>query len=148
MGVYQRPPRDSHPHDCSVMSYRGHTVLRTLIRCHFSPAETTGSQYIYSGSADGVVHVRFIRFHSKTPPLTPQCPDMVSGRSPCSKDRLAKVAAHYVFALLARARARFVRGAWADGAERRARCIVASSTACPYVLCVGRSDQEEPCFSA
>jgi DDB1- and CUL4-associated factor 11 len=60
MGVYQKPPRDSHPDDCSVMSYRGHTVLRTLIRCHFSPAETTGSQYIYSGSADGVVHVRFI----------------------------------------------------------------------------------------
>lgn len=39
------------------MTYRGHTVLRTLIRCHFSPAETTGGQYIYSGSADGHVHV-------------------------------------------------------------------------------------------
>ena len=70
MGVYQRPPRDVHPNDCSVMSYRGHTVLRTLIRCHFSPAETTGSQYIYSGSADGVVHVRFIRFLFKASPLT------------------------------------------------------------------------------
>ena len=39
------------------MTYRGHSVLRTLIRCHFSPAETTGSQYIYSGSADGKIHV-------------------------------------------------------------------------------------------
>lgn len=46
-----------HPDDCSVMSYRGHSVLRTLIRCNFSPAETTGSRYIYSGSADGIVHV-------------------------------------------------------------------------------------------
>jgi len=41
------------------MTYRGHAVLRTLIRCHFSPAETTGGQYIYSGSADGKIHVRF-----------------------------------------------------------------------------------------
>ena len=40
------------------MTYRGHSVLRTLIRCHFSPFETTGGQYIYSGSADGKVHVR------------------------------------------------------------------------------------------
>ena len=39
------------------MTYRGHSVLRTLIRCHFSPVETTGSQYLYSGSADGKIHV-------------------------------------------------------------------------------------------
>ena len=39
------------------MTYRGHSVLRTLIRCQFSPAETTGAQYIYSGSADGKIHV-------------------------------------------------------------------------------------------
>ena len=39
------------------MTYRGHAVLRTLIRCNFSPAETTGGQYIYSGSADGRIHV-------------------------------------------------------------------------------------------
>lgn len=74
MGVYQRPPRDSHPDDCSIMSYRGHTVLRTLIRCHFSPAETTGSQYIYSGSADGVLHVRFMRFLLKASSLTSPIP--------------------------------------------------------------------------
>jgi len=51
------------------MTYRGHSVLRTLIRCHFSPAETTGSQYLYSGSADGRVHVRpccLVRFRSQT----------------------------------------------------------------------------------
>ena len=39
------------------MKYTGHEVLRTLIRCHFSPAETTGQQYIYSGSSDGKIHV-------------------------------------------------------------------------------------------
>jgi WD repeat-containing protein 23 len=44
------------------MTYRGHSVLRTLIRCHFSPAETTGAQYLYSGSADGRVHVNFILY--------------------------------------------------------------------------------------
>lgn len=51
----QRKP--AHPKDCSVMTYRGHTVMRTLIRCHFSPIESTGSSYIYSGSSDGRVHV-------------------------------------------------------------------------------------------
>ncbi|KAI0031259.1 WD40-repeat-containing domain protein [Vararia minispora EC-137] len=47
----------AHPKDCSVMTYRGHSVLQTLIRCHFSPAETTGSQYVYSGSYDGRIHI-------------------------------------------------------------------------------------------
>lgn len=54
---YPRPKYSAHPLDCSVMTYRGHSVLRTLIRCHFSPAETTGARYIYSGSADGRIHV-------------------------------------------------------------------------------------------
>jgi len=54
----QHKPRfAAHLKDCSVMTYRGHSVLRTLIRCHFSPAETTGSQYLYSGSADGRIHI-------------------------------------------------------------------------------------------
>jgi WD repeat-containing protein 23 len=39
------------------MTYTGHTVMRTLIRAHFSPAETTGQRYIYSGSTDGRIHV-------------------------------------------------------------------------------------------
>jgi len=51
------PRYPAHPQDCSVMTYRGHSVLRTLIRCHFSPAETTGGQYLYSGSADGRIHI-------------------------------------------------------------------------------------------
>ncbi|KAK7058553.1 hypothetical protein VNI00_002189 [Paramarasmius palmivorus] len=51
-----QPKHQAHPQDCSVMTYRGHQVLMTLIRCHFSPAETTGAQYLYSGSSDGRVH--------------------------------------------------------------------------------------------
>ena len=39
------------------MTYRGHAVLRTLIRCYFSPTEVTGGQYLYSGSYDGKIHV-------------------------------------------------------------------------------------------
>lgn len=54
---YPRPRYKAHPLDCSVMTYRGHSVLMTLIRCHFSPTETTGGQYLYSGSADGRIHV-------------------------------------------------------------------------------------------
>ncbi|KAF8665431.1 hypothetical protein AX16_000450 [Volvariella volvacea WC 439] len=54
---YPRPRYLAHPNDCSVMTYRGHAVLQTLIRCHFSPAETTGGQYIYSGSSDGRIHI-------------------------------------------------------------------------------------------
>jgi DDB1- and CUL4-associated factor 11 len=32
-------------------------VLKTLIRCHFSPPSSTGQQYLYSGSEDGRVHI-------------------------------------------------------------------------------------------
>jgi WD repeat-containing protein 23 len=54
---YKKPRFAQHPNDCSVMTYRGHAVLKTLIRCHFSPVATTGQKYIYSGSADGRIHV-------------------------------------------------------------------------------------------
>lgn len=56
--MYYRAPRyQAHPDDCSVMTYRGHAVLKTLIRAHFSPAATTGQKYLYSGSADGRIHI-------------------------------------------------------------------------------------------
>ncbi|CAO1633947.1 unnamed protein product [Parajaminaea phylloscopi] len=56
--MYYRKPRfQSHPEDCSVMTFRGHAVLKTLIRCHFSPTVTTGQKYVYSGSADGRIHI-------------------------------------------------------------------------------------------
>ncbi|KAF9159359.1 hypothetical protein DFQ26_006605, partial [Actinomortierella ambigua] len=43
--------------DCSVMTFQGHKVMQTLIRCHFSPPHTTGGRYLYTGSADGVVTI-------------------------------------------------------------------------------------------
>jgi len=56
-GVVPKPRYSKHPHDMSVMTFTGHTVLSTLIRCHFSPAEQNGQRYVYSGSADGRVHI-------------------------------------------------------------------------------------------
>ncbi|XP_021765453.1 LEC14B homolog isoform X1 [Chenopodium quinoa] len=46
-----------HPNDQSLATYRGHSVLRTLIRCHFSPEYSTGQKYIYTGSNDGTVYI-------------------------------------------------------------------------------------------
>ncbi|RYP71593.1 hypothetical protein DL771_004719 [Monosporascus sp. 5C6A] len=46
-----------HPDDNSVVTFRGHSVLSTLIRCHFSPPGCTDSRYVYTGSADGKVWV-------------------------------------------------------------------------------------------
>lgn len=56
-GTYPKPKHEAHPRDCSVMTYRGHQVFRTLIRCYFSPIETTGANYIYTGSSDGKIHI-------------------------------------------------------------------------------------------
>ncbi|KAG6868495.1 hypothetical protein C0993_002033 [Termitomyces sp. T159_Od127] len=96
---YPGPRVDKHPKDCSVMTYYGHSVLRTLIRCHFSPMETTGAQYLYSGSADGRIHIwsldgRVVQVldRSMTLPLTfdpsqPELPSMRSRRrAPCVRD--------------------------------------------------------------
>eukprot|EP00803_Ostreobium_quekettii_P011162 evm.model.scf_1154EXC.2 EVM.evm.TU.scf_1154EXC.2 scf_1154EXC:21146-23272(+) len=46
-----------HPDDASLMTYRGHSVLKTLIRAYFSPSFTTGQRYIYTGSCTGTMHV-------------------------------------------------------------------------------------------
>ncbi|KAG6008412.1 hypothetical protein E4U43_000154, partial [Claviceps pusilla] len=46
-----------HPYDNSVVTFRGHRILRTLIRCHFSPPSATNSRYVYSGSGDGKVYI-------------------------------------------------------------------------------------------
>ncbi|GAA5970636.1 hypothetical protein JCM11641_007379 [Rhodosporidiobolus odoratus] len=54
---YAKPRFKQHPHDTSVMTYRGHAVLRTLIRAHFSPLATTSQRYIYSGSSDGCIRI-------------------------------------------------------------------------------------------
>lgn len=47
----------THPHDTSVMTYRGHMIMETLIRCYFSPLHSTAQKYIYTGSADGRVYI-------------------------------------------------------------------------------------------
>lgn len=39
--------------DSSIMTYRGHRVKKTLIRAKFSPQETTGQRYIYTGCGTG-----------------------------------------------------------------------------------------------
>lgn len=54
---YDEEDWDVHPNDNSLVTFRGHKVLRTLIRCHFSPPSATNSRYVYSGSADGKVYV-------------------------------------------------------------------------------------------
>ena len=41
--------------DTSLMTYRGHSILHTLVRCRFSPEFTTGQRYIYTGCATGAV---------------------------------------------------------------------------------------------
>ncbi|GAA5823421.1 hypothetical protein JCM11251_000628 [Rhodosporidiobolus azoricus] len=54
---YAKPRYQTHPYDNSIMTYRGHAVLRTLIRCHWSPITTTSQQYVYSGSSDGRIRI-------------------------------------------------------------------------------------------
>lgn len=56
-GEYDDDDWDVHPQDRSVVTFRGHQVLRTLIRCHFSPPTSSNSRYVYSGSTDGKVYI-------------------------------------------------------------------------------------------
>lgn len=56
-GTYDDDDWVPHPHDNSLVTFRGHKVLRTLIRCHFSPPSSTNSRYVYTGSEDGKVYV-------------------------------------------------------------------------------------------
>ncbi|KAL9599967.1 MAG: hypothetical protein Q9179_003384 [Wetmoreana sp. 5 TL-2023] len=55
--AYSEADYEPHPHDCSLVTFRGHRVLKTLIRCHFSPPGSTDSRYVYSGSEDGSVYI-------------------------------------------------------------------------------------------
>ncbi|EPS36783.1 hypothetical protein H072_9569 [Dactylellina haptotyla CBS 200.50] len=54
---YDYHPIRKHPNDNSVVTFRGHRVLKTLIRCHFSPPTSSGSRYVYTGSEDGRVFI-------------------------------------------------------------------------------------------
>ena len=57
MGYPARGRVVTHPHDGAVQTFRGHTVMGTLIRAYWSPLHTTGQRYIYTGSYDGMVHI-------------------------------------------------------------------------------------------
>ena len=54
---YKESRRRGNPHDCSLVTFKGHKVVSTLIRCHFSPPGSTDGRYVYSGSTDGCVWV-------------------------------------------------------------------------------------------
>jgi len=64
--------------DCSVMTYTGHSVLQTLIRCHFSPEHSTGKRYIYTGCASGGVVIYDL--------LTGNIAQRLSGHKACVRD--------------------------------------------------------------
>ncbi|XP_013880714.1 DDB1- and CUL4-associated factor 11 [Austrofundulus limnaeus] len=64
--------------DTSVMTYRGHGVLHTLIRCRFSPEFTTGQSFIYSGCSTGKVVVYEV--------LTGKVVTKLSGHDACVRD--------------------------------------------------------------
>lgn len=42
------------PGDTSIMTYKGHRVLKSLLRAKFSP-ESTGQRYIYTACGSGRV---------------------------------------------------------------------------------------------
>lgn len=57
------------PDDASVMTYRGHRVKKTLIRAKFSPQETTGQRYIYTGCGTGRLISKFKKQNKKNEKL-------------------------------------------------------------------------------
>uniref|UniRef100_A0A8C6KT33 Ddb1 and cul4 associated factor 11 n=1 Tax=Nothobranchius furzeri TaxID=105023 RepID=A0A8C6KT33_NOTFU len=64
--------------DTSVMTYRGHGVLHTLIRCRFSPEFSTGQRYIYSGCSTGKIIIYDV--------LTGVVVSRLSGHDACVRD--------------------------------------------------------------
>lgn len=47
----------TRPIDNSIMTFRGHKVLQTLIRAYWAPPATSAGRCVYTGSADGSVYV-------------------------------------------------------------------------------------------
>ncbi|XP_062297954.1 DDB1- and CUL4-associated factor 11 [Scomber scombrus] len=64
--------------DTSVMTYRGHGVLHTLIRCRFSPEFSTGQKFIYSGCSTGKIIIYDV--------LTGTVVSRMSGHDACVRD--------------------------------------------------------------
>lgn len=71
-------PRHRLTGDTSVMTYRGHSVLKTLVRCRFSPRHTTGQRYIYTGCGVG----RLVVYDA----LTGRVRRDLSGHNACVRD--------------------------------------------------------------
>lgn len=46
-----------HAEDNSVMTFCDHDVQSTLVRCYFSPKETTGQRYVYTNSSDERIYI-------------------------------------------------------------------------------------------
>ena len=88
--TYDEKDYDPHPHDCSVVTFRGHRVLKTLIRCHFSPPGSTNSRYVYSGSEDGSIYIYNldatlagkVNVNQATHHSRPRDPDLLSSYAP------------------------------------------------------------------
>ncbi|MCJ8745750.1 hypothetical protein PDJAM_G00133900 [Pangasius djambal] len=64
--------------DTSVMTYRGHGVLHTLIRCRFSPEFSTGQKFIYSGCSTGKIIIYDV--------LTGRVVSRLTGHEACVRD--------------------------------------------------------------
>ncbi|KAG9283226.1 DDB1- and CUL4-associated factor 11 [Astyanax mexicanus] len=64
--------------DTSVMTYRGHGVLHTLIRCRFSPEFSTGQRFIYTGCSTGRIIIYDV--------LTGRVVSKLSGHDACVRD--------------------------------------------------------------
>lgn len=64
--------------DSSIMTYRGHSILHTLIRCHFSPEFSTGQRYIYTGCATGALVIYDL--------LTGKVVSRLKGHASCTRD--------------------------------------------------------------
>lgn len=64
--------------DSSLMTYRGHSIMNTLIRCRFSPAHSTGQRFIYSGCASGAIVVYDV--------LTGKIETKLKGHDACVRD--------------------------------------------------------------
>uniref|UniRef100_A0A672GJF4 Uncharacterized protein n=1 Tax=Salarias fasciatus TaxID=181472 RepID=A0A672GJF4_SALFA len=64
--------------DTSVMTYRGHGVLHTLIRCRFSPEFSTGQRFIYSGCSTGKIIIYDV--------LTGRVVSRLTGHDACVRD--------------------------------------------------------------
>lgn len=56
MAILQNMPKNKH-FDNSVMTFYGHEVYSTLIRCHFSPSFSTNQRFIYCGSSCGKLYI-------------------------------------------------------------------------------------------